>query len=64
MKIKWTQISFILLAIFCNLYSNAQELFTYDAPGSLKYITLNDDYTVKVRPEGGQWRDLFNTIFR
>lgn len=38
---------------------SAQELIVYDAPGGLKYSAHNDDYTVKVRVPGGEWKDLF-----
>src|SRR5690554_5961539 len=51
----------LLILIGIGLFNNlpAQELVTYDAPGGLKYSAHNDDYTVKVRVPGGEWKDLF-----
>jgi len=59
MEIKRTKILIAVVAILCSVYSNSQELITYEAPGSIKYTAHNDDFTVKVRQQGGQWMDLF-----
>ena len=48
----------ILFASLCSLLQ-AQELITYEAPGGLKYSAHNDDFTVQVRKQGGEWLDLF-----
>ncbi len=37
----------------------SQELVTYEAPGGFKYSAHNDDFTVRVRKPGGDWKDLF-----
>jgi hypothetical protein len=37
----------------------AQELLVYDPPKEIVYTMHNDDYTVKVRIPGGEWRDLY-----
>lgn len=37
----------------------ASELFTYDIPSKLLYSHHIDDFTVKVREPGGEWRDLY-----
>jgi hypothetical protein len=39
--------------------ARAAELFTYDIPGKLLYSHHIDDFTVKVRQPGGEWRDLY-----
>jgi hypothetical protein len=39
--------------------AQAAELFTYDIPGKLLYSHHIDDFTVKVRQPGGEWRDLY-----
>jgi hypothetical protein len=51
----------IVLAALAMLAVDAQasELFTYDIPGKLLYSHHIDDYTVKVRQPGGEWRDLY-----
>lgn len=38
---------------------NAEELITYPAPGAVNYSYHNDDFTVRVRIPGGEWKDLF-----
>lgn len=40
----------------------AQELKVYDVPRQLLYSAHNDDFTVKVRVPGGEWRDLFEYV--
>lgn len=48
------------ILLFCiSIALHAQELVTYDAPGGLKYSAHNDDFTVQVRKQGGEWLDLF-----
>ncbi|PKQ66498.1 glycoside hydrolase [Labilibaculum manganireducens] len=37
----------------------AQELITYEVPQKLFYSAHNDDFTVKVRIPGGEWKDLY-----
>lgn len=37
----------------------ADELLTYNVPQALMYTAHNDDFTVKVRLPGGEWRDLY-----
>lgn len=37
----------------------AQELITYEVPGGMFYSAHNDDFTVKVRTPGGEWKDLY-----
>ncbi len=37
----------------------AQELITYEVPGGMFYSAHNDDFTVKVRIPGGEWKDLY-----
>src|ERR1043165_6355016 len=37
----------------------AGELRTYPVPAALLYSAHNDDFTVRVRKPGGEWRDLY-----
>lgn len=37
----------------------AQELITYEVPGGMFYSAHNDDFKVKVRTPGGEWKDLY-----
>lgn len=39
--------------------AQAAALFTYDIPSKLLYSHHIDDFTVKVRQPGGEWRDLY-----
>jgi hypothetical protein len=39
--------------------ARASELLTYDIPSKLLYSHHIDDFTVKVRQPGGEWRDLY-----
>lgn len=50
-----------LVSIFCllSLSANADNLITYDVPKKALYTHHNDDFTVRVREVGGQWRDLY-----
>ncbi len=36
-----------------------QTLQTYDVPPALQYTAHNDDFTVQVRSENGEWKDLY-----
>jgi hypothetical protein len=51
----------ILMAALSIAAANAQasELMTYDIPSKLLYSHHIDDFTVKVRQPGGEWRDLY-----
>lgn len=49
---------FILFASF-SVAMQAQELMTYEVPKEMFYSAHNDDFTVKVRVPGGEWRDLY-----
>jgi hypothetical protein len=40
-------------------HAQASDLFTYDIPAKLLYSHHIDDFTVKVRQPGGEWRDLY-----
>src|SRR5688572_6620691 len=40
-------------------HAQASDLFTYDIPARLLYSHHIDDFTVKVRQPGGEWRDLY-----
>lgn len=48
-------ILFLLLAVT----ARAQELVTYEIPKEMFYSAHNDDFTVKVRIPGGEWKDLY-----
>ncbi|PLR25671.1 hypothetical protein SGCZBJ_10630 [Caulobacter zeae] len=37
----------------------ADTLLTYPVPPQLMYVAHNDDFTVRVRTPGGEWRDLY-----
>ncbi|SHM50029.1 Glycosyl hydrolases family 28 [Chitinophaga jiangningensis] len=49
----------IFLAGLCCFTAKAQQLVTYPAPKAVVYGMHNDDYTVKVRQQGGEWQDLY-----
>lgn len=50
--------TFLLSCFLCStVYS--QELVTYPPPQGAIYSMHNDDYTVRVRKPGGEWRDLY-----
>jgi hypothetical protein len=55
------KVTSILLATLVAVASSAHasELLTYDIPGKLLYSHHIDDFTVKVRQPGGEWRDLY-----
>lgn len=50
---------YVFLFIVFSLVTQAQELFTYGIPQEMLYSSHNDDYTVKVRISGGEWKDLY-----
>jgi hypothetical protein len=39
--------------------AGAETLLTYPVPQGLMYTAHNDDFTVRVRTPGGEWRDLY-----
>lgn len=45
--------------LFCCIGVSAQELITYPAPQAVIDSMHNDDYTVRVRKPGGEWRDVY-----
>ena len=49
---------FLLVLIALSSKTTAQ-LVTYEVPRELKYSQHNDDFTVQVRQNGGEWNDLF-----
>lgn len=49
----------ITLLLVLPLILSAQDLVTYEIPKELFYSLHNDDYTVKVRKPGGEWKDLY-----
>jgi polygalacturonase len=55
---KKTIASLFLVLALC-VKSRAHELITYPAPAGVIYSHHNDDYTVRVRTPGGEWKDLF-----
>lgn len=52
----------LLLLISLPMIAFPQELLVYDAPEPLKYSAHNDDFTVRVRKPGGDWKDLFEWL--
>ncbi|MDD3167462.1 MAG: glycosyl hydrolase family 28 protein [Bacteroidales bacterium] len=48
-----------LFLTFISFVSAAQELITYEVPREMFYSAHNDDFTVKVRVPGGEWKDLY-----
>ncbi len=56
LKVKYW-ISLFLLVFSLGLKS--QKLVTYEVPHSMLYGAHNDDFTVKVRVPGGEWKDLY-----
>jgi polygalacturonase len=50
---------FLILLVKFSSYCKGQELITYPAPAGVMYSQHNDDYTVNVRKQGGEWQDLF-----
>ncbi|MDT0684741.1 glycosyl hydrolase family 28 protein [Autumnicola psychrophila] len=50
-------LSVIILLFTVSVWS--QDLVIYDVPGGYKYSAQNDDFTVQVREDGGEWQDLF-----
>lgn len=54
------KIKLFLLSFFCLIVSiSAQKLVIHPVPNGLMYSRHNDDYTVQVRQNGGEWQDLF-----
>ena len=51
------KLQFIIFLIFA-ITAQAQELVTYEIPKEMFYSAHNDDFTVKVRIPGGEWKDL------
>lgn len=41
------------------LGAEAEKLVIHDVPAGALYTHHNDDFTVRVRPPGGEWRDLY-----
>ena len=56
MNVTWILLTAVSLAA---PHARASELFTYDIPAKLLYSHHIDDFTVKVRQPGGEWRDLY-----
>lgn len=56
--VKMKILQFILF-IMCSTAVQAQELVTYQIPKEMFYSAHNDDFTVKVRVPGGEWKDLY-----
>lgn len=52
------KLQFIIFLIFA-ITAQAQELVTYEIPKEMFYSAHNDDFTVKVRIPGGEWKDLY-----
>lgn len=52
------KLQFILFVIF-SVAVQAQELVTYEVPREMFYSAHNDDFTVKVRTPGGEWKNLY-----
>lgn len=49
----------IILFLILAVTVRAQELVTYEIPKEMFYSAHNDDFTVKVRIPGGEWKDLY-----
>jgi hypothetical protein len=49
----------VALAASSPATANADILRTYPVPAALIYTAHNDDYTVRVRAPGGEWKDLY-----
>lgn len=52
------KLQFILFVIF-SVAVQAQKLVTYEVPREMYYSAHNDDFTVKVRTPGGEWKNLY-----
>ena len=48
-----------ILFVISSVAVQAQELVTYDVPREMFYSAHNDDFTVKVRTLGGEWKNLY-----
>jgi len=48
-----------ILTLGANTACATDTLRTYPAPQSLMYSAFNDEYTVRVRTPGGEWRSLY-----
>src|SRR4051812_16637833 len=63
MKIQRMGRIFKAILLFANLISSvishAQQLIVYPAPKDAPASMHNNDYTVKVRRPGGEWKDLY-----
>ncbi|MFA9193362.1 glycosyl hydrolase family 28 protein [Flavobacterium sp. FBOR7N2.3] len=50
----------MLLLVFCGIFKiTAQELVVYKTTEDIQRSMHNDDFSVKVRKPGGEWKDLF-----
>jgi len=49
----------LALASSLSVGADANTLRTFEAPAALTYTAHNDDFTVRVRTPGGQWKDLY-----
>lgn len=55
----WSLITMLLL-VFCGVFKiSAQELVVYKTTEDIVKSMHNDDFSVKVRKPGGEWKDLF-----
>jgi hypothetical protein len=50
---------FLFEILICPVASKAQELIVYPAPNGATSSMHNNDYTIRVRKPGGEWRDLY-----
>lgn len=48
-----------ILFVISSVAVHAQELVTYEVPREMFYSAHNDDFTVKVRTLGGEWKNLY-----
>lgn len=48
-------VCFLVTTVFCWAQKDQNKLVTYDAPSNM---LLNDDFSVKVRTSGGDWKEL------
>ena len=48
-----------ILFVISSVAVQAQELVTYEVPREMFYSAHNDDFTVKVRTLGGEWKNLY-----
>lgn len=50
-------LSVLIIILYCSSY--AQNLTIYPIPNEFLYAYHNDDFTVRARVPGGEWKDLF-----